>query len=412
MKARTACAALIGIAAPLLFSQPALGQSCPVPRAEQNRDHQTAAVFEMRRQFLNPWFMPIAYHSIDNIFETKIVAAGPVSKPLPRAEHPMDFSYTYAGATIPADEMFERTFTNALIIVKHGRIVYEKYRNYTDPHSRFLSMSMAKSITSILIGIAIDHHAIHSLDDQITRYVPELKGSAYDGVSIRDAINMKSGVDRSDSDQLKPGTPTARMRESILVRNELPVVCEALMVKRKAQPGRTFDYSTLNTTVLGWVLERAVKKPLPEYTSEVLWKPLHAERSAFWIMDGAGPNAHPFNGFGFNATLHDYARIGLMMLHNGNVSGQQIVSSRWVHESTGGPHAPTSPGAAMGYRNFWWTVPGAAAYMALGLAGQIIYVDPATDTVIVKLSYIPLADKQAPEETRAFLRAASEWNGK
>lgn len=412
MKKAISCAALIG--ASVLFSVPGTAsaqQSCS-PRALTDTNNETPAIFELRRQFLNPWFMPIAYHSIDSFFKTRQVPRGDQSTPLPQAERPLDFSYQYDDKTVPADQIFDRIFTNALMIVKDGSIVYENYRNFTNAQSHFLSMSMAKSITSILIGIAIDHGAIHSLDDQITQYVPELKGSAYDGVTIRDAIDMKSGVDRSDNDQLKAGTVTAQRREDILVRNAIPVVCEALMVNRKTEPGKTFDYSTLNTTVLGWVLERATRQPLAEYTSKMLWQPLGAESSAFWIMDGKGPDAHPFNGLGFNAVMRDYARLGLMMLNGGKANGKQIVSARWVEESTGGPHAPTSAGAKMGYQHFWWTIPGQPAYLAIGLAGQIIYVDPATQTVVVKLSYVPLDNKTAMPETMAFLQAATKWTGK
>jgi CubicO group peptidase (beta-lactamase class C family) len=128
-------------------------------------------------------------------------------------------------------------------------------------------------------------------------------------------------------------------------------------------------------------------------------------------MDGKGPDAHPFNGLGFNAVMRDYARLGLMMLNGGKANGKQIVSSRWVEESTGGPHAPTSMGAKTGYQHFWWTIPGQSAYLAIGLAGQIIYVDPATRTVVVKLSYVPLDNKTAMPETMAFLQAASKWAG-
>jgi CubicO group peptidase (beta-lactamase class C family) len=411
MKRTMIFAALMGSAA--LFSIPATAaqRSC-TPRASTDTNTETPAIFELRRQVLNPWFMPIAYHSIDSFFETRQVPRGAQSTPLPHAERPLDFSYRYDGKTIPADQMFDRTFTNALMIVKDGTVVYENYRNFTNAQSHFLSMSMAKSITSILIGIAIDGGSIHSLDDQITQYVPELKGSAYDGVTIRDAIDMKSGVDRSDSDQLKSGTVTAERREQILVRNAIPAVCEALMVGRKTEPGKTFDYSTLNTTVLGWVLERATKQPLVDYTSKMLWQPLGAESSAFWIMDGTGPDAAPINGFGFNAVMRDYARLGLMMLNGGKANGKQIVSARWVEESTGGAHKPTSPGAKTGYQHFWWTVPDQAAYLAIGLAGQIIYVDPATRTVVVKLSYVPLDNKTVMPETMAFLQAASKWPGK
>ncbi len=307
--------------------------------------------------------------------------------------------------------MFEDTFTSALIIVKNDKIVYERYRNFTNDQTGFSSMSVAKSLTSILIGIAVDQGAIKSLDQQITDYIPELNGSAYDGVTIRDALDMKTGVDRSDSDQLKPGTVEASRREQMLVRNQRPMVDEAFMVKRKAEPGKTFDYSTLNVTVLGWVLERATKQPITDFTSRSFWQPLGAESSAYWTTDGPGAKGRPNTGFGYNATLRDYARVGQIMLHNGQANGRQIVSEKWVQDSTGGPHPRVSSTQSTGYQYLWWTVPGEPAYAAQGLAGQYIFVDPATNTVIVKLSYVPLNEKgqHAGAEAMAFMRAASKW---
>src|SRR3546814_573051 len=149
-----------------------------------------------------------------------------------------------------------RTFTSALLVMKGGQVVVERYRNLSDPQSRFLSMSASKSITSILIGIAIDRGAIRSVDDPLTAYVPELKGSAYDGVTVRQALDMKTGVDRNDGEQMKPGTAGAARREEMFVRNARPLVDEALMVQRKVPPGGAFDYTTVNVTVLGWVLEQ------------------------------------------------------------------------------------------------------------------------------------------------------------
>ena len=372
----------------------------------------SAATLELRRHFMDPWVNALTFHSIDSIFNTQQVARGGPVQTLPRAERPLDFTYSYGGHAWPAESVLERTFTNALLIMKDGKVVYERYRNQTTPEKRFLSMSMAKSITSILVGIAIDEGKIRSLDDQIVTYIPELRGSAYDGVTIRNAIDMKTGVDRADADQLKPGSPGAAMREQVLIRNVLPAAEEALMVKRKAPPGGQFDYSTLNTTVLGWVLEKATGKPLTDYTSEKLWSRLGAEADAFWMISGTGAKARPFNGLGFNATLRDYGRVGMMMLDGGTVGRTRIVSRLWVDESVGGTHLPTSPGSSTGYKHFWWTVPGSPAYMAVGLQGQYIFVDPSSRTVVVKLSYEPLGAREAANEARVFFAAASRWQPK
>lgn len=370
------------------------------------------AVLQLRRKMLDPDFMALTFQSMDRIYETQTVAAPLTYSPLPREERRMDFTFEFEGKTLPADAILNDAYTNALLIAKDGKIVFERYRNFSNEQTRFTSMSMAKSITSILIGIAIDRGAIRSLDDLITDYVPELKGSAYDGVTLRQAIDMKTGVDRRDGDQTIPGSAGAARREQMLIRNERPMVDEAFMVGRNGTPpGTTFEYSTLNTTVLGWVLERATGQGMTDFTSQSLWQPMGAESPAYWMADGPGKTGRPMNGMGFNATLRDYARIGLMMLENGRANGRQIVSEAWVEQSTGGPHPAAMPNGNRGYQHMWWTVPGQPAYYADGLGGQYIYVDPQTDTVIVKLSYVPaLPDaRNVGEMTSAFMQAASAW---
>ncbi|WP_066797837.1 serine hydrolase domain-containing protein [Sphingomonas soli] len=410
-RASVKLSAAIALAALATGSALAQGREPVPPLGVPGPDADQPALLELRRNLLNKTIMPLMYHHMDSVFPTQEIARGGPVTAIPRAERPLNFSYTFAGETRPAEEVLERTFTNALLIIKDGRIVYERYRNLTRPDSRFMAMSVSKSITAILLGIAIDKGSIRSLDDLATDYVPELKGSAYEGVTVRDLVDMKSGVDRSDGDQQKPGSPGAARREDILVRNARPAVDEAFLVGRKEAPGKRFDYSTLNTTVLGWVIERATKTPITEYTSEMLWQPLGTERPAFWMTDGQRGKERPLTGIGFNATLRDYARIGLMMLNNGKYNGRQIVSARWVQESTAEPHHPLVPNASTGYQHSWWTVPGAAAYGANGVGGQYIYIDPATRTVIVKASYTPGDAREANAESNAFFKAASAWKG-
>jgi CubicO group peptidase (beta-lactamase class C family) len=186
---------------------------------------------------------------------------------------------------------------------------------------------------------------------------------------------------------------------------------EASIVKRKAKPGTVFEYSTLNTIVLGWVLERATKQPLIKYSSDRLWAPMGAEAPAYWLVDGAKPAPRPFNGLGFNATLRDYGRFGLMVLNGGKANGKQIAPADWIIQATEPKQRPpTSPNAETGYYHQWWLdLKTPSAFMALGLAGQYIYIDRKTQTVIVKLSHVPLSDKAAGAETMTFLRAASAW---
>jgi CubicO group peptidase (beta-lactamase class C family) len=167
-----------------------------------------------------------------------------------------------------------------------------------------------------------------------------------------------------------------------------------------------WQYKTLDTAVLGWLLERVTADTLAAYTAQRIWEPLGAEADGFFIMDGPPGTGREFGGAGFNATLRDFARLGLMVLEGGRANGRQIVSAQWLRESTR-PRDPSASGRGYGYQ--WWTVPGTQAFHATGLQGQFIYIDPATRTVVVKLSYFPPGEEAASAESAAFFAAASAW---
>jgi len=368
------------------------------------------ALQAVRRHMLDADVNAFTFHNMDQIFDTRRVDnEGPVWK-LAADPHEMHFTYTHAGQTHQASEALERTFTNALLILKHGKLVTEIYRNKTDATTHFISFSMAKSITSTLIGLAVADGQIHSIEDPLTKYVPELEGSAYDGVTIRQALMMRSGADydeRYDFDH--PGLASAAFEES-LVRNRVRFASFAEVLTRAYPPGTHFNYSTIETSVLGWVLERATKEHIADYMARKLWKPAGMESYGFWILDGSPQVGREFNGAGFNAVARDYARFGLILLHDGKAQSRQIVPEAWVKDATDPRQTePIAPGVPLGYRYQWWTLPGTDAYMALGLQGQFIYVDPATDTVIVKLSYFPPGNEEQEAETIDFLRAVSAW---
>jgi CubicO group peptidase (beta-lactamase class C family) len=371
----------------------------------------SAGIQDTRRHFLDANVNVLTFHSIDQIFATRRVDAAKSSWVLPHAEAKLDFTYEFGGSTHAAADALDRTYTNALIIVKHGKIVTEIYRNETDETTHFISFSMAKSITSILIGLAVADGHIHSIDDEITRYVPELKDSAYDGVTIRQALQMRSGANYDE--QYVPSHPdllSAAFEES-MVENRMPFVGFTRAMTRRYPPGTHFNYSTFETCVLGWVLERATKQRLAPYMTERLWKPAGMESYGFWMLDAEGDAGREFAGGGFNAVARDYARLGLMMLENGKAGGRQVVPQAWVKESTvpGAREAVDPAEPQFGYHFLWWPLVDSRAYMARGLQGQTIYIDPGTDTVIVKLSYFPLGNHDAFAESMAFLQAASRW---
>jgi CubicO group peptidase (beta-lactamase class C family) len=349
----------------------------------------------------------LSFRSMEQIFTTRSVPrSGQVWK-LPRSDRTLDFSYEWQGRKIPAEEFLERTYTNALLVVRDGRILVERYRNGSDERSRFIGWSMTKSITSVLIGCALAEGRIESLDKPISDYLPELKGSGYEGVSIRHVMQMRSGVDYEERyDFANPGRAASNHINS-LVRNTTRFVDAARTLPRIHPPGEFFQYKTIDTAVLGWLVERVTRSSVAAYTASCLWEPLGAESDGFYIMDGAPGTGREFSGAGFNATLRDFGRFGQMMLQGGVADGRRLVSTDWVKQST----QPSGPedNRRGGYGLQWWTL-GSGTYSAIGLQGQYVFVDPATRTVVVKLSYFPPGDNtRQDEETQAFLRAASAW---
>jgi CubicO group peptidase (beta-lactamase class C family) len=406
---RSSVSALL-VAALFSFSSNAQ-QALPPPLLGGPPSEVPVAVQILRWQMLDNDVSTLTFRSMDSLFTTRTVArSGPVWA-LPRSDRPLDFTYTWQGATLPAERFLERTYTNALLVMKDGRIVSEVYRNNSNERSRFIGWSMTKSVTSVLIGCALAEHRIDSLDTPITRYLPELKGGGYDGVSIRHVMQMRSGVDYEERyDFGNPGT-AASNHIAALVRNTARFTDVARTLPRIHPPGEFFQYKTIDTAVLGWLVERVTQGSVAAYTARCLWEPLGAESDGYYIMDGPPGIGREFSGAGFNATLRDYARFGQMMLDGGVADGRRIVSEDWVRQST----QPNGPEDARrgGYGLQWWTMGGSDAYAAIGLQGQYIYVDPATRTVAVKLSYFPPGDNRAlDDETRAFMAAASAWQAR
>ncbi|MDA9433565.1 serine hydrolase domain-containing protein [Bradyrhizobium sp. CCBAU 51627] len=362
----------------------------------------------LRFAMLDAEINALTFRSMDALFTTRTVARSGSVWQLPRDDHALDFDYQYDGKTFQANQFLDRSYTNALLILKNGKIVFEKYLNESSDRTRFMGFSMTKSITSMLIGCALAERRIKSLDERIDIYLPELKGGGYEGVTIRQVMQMRSGVDYEERyDFQNPGV-AARNHIDALVKNVVRFADVARSIERKHPPGEVFQYKTLDTAVLGLLLERVSDgSNLAAYMAKHLWEPIGAESDGFFIMDGAPGVGREFSGAGFNATLRDFARLGLMMLNKGAANGHQILSSEWVTEST----RPTDPAHSepRGYGYQWWTIGNEGAYTALGLQGQYIFVDPATHTVVVKLSYFPPGEKRASDETVAFLKAASAW---
>jgi len=402
---RSSSAAFIHV----LICLPAVAWAYPAPAPDPALPVSTVpvAVQQIRRDMLDAGMNSLTFHNMDEIFTTREVPrSGPVWA-LPRADRALDLKYRHEGREYSAEQFLDRTYTNALLIVKDGRIVTELYRNNTNEATRFIAWSMTKSIVGLLVGCAVRDGRIKSIDEPVVQYLPELRGGGYDGVTIKQILQMRSGVDYEERyDFGNPGI-AARNHEQALVANVVRFADVARTIKRAHRPGEVWQYKTIDTAVLGWLLERVSGNTLAAYASRQLWEPLGAERDGFFIMDGEPGTGREFSGAGFNATLRDFARIGVMMLNEGRANGRQIVPADWVRDST---RAAGGPGPAYGYQ--WWLTSDSKAFQALGLQGQFIYVDPDTRTVIVKLSYFPPGDDTALTETAAFFSAVSHWEAR
>lgn len=342
-------------------------------------------VIAMRQHWLDADINSYNFRNSAQIFETRTVAKG--EQPWPFAAGPT--------ATMPADydAWARRTYTNALLVIHDGKIVFENYRNRTVPEDRFISFSMAKTITALLVGLALEDGKIASIDDPASQYVPELKGGGYEGVSIRHLLQMRSGVAYEERYDFGANPSLAALiHMNAIVANKERFADRARTIGKATAPGSRFNYATLDTAVLGWVLERATGEKLAPYMSRRLWQPLGAEADGFFIADGPEGVGRELSGMGYNARLRDFGRIGLMLLNKGKANGRQVVPESWVTQAT--TMVPFAPSAAKPTRDAYgfqiWkldTEPG--AYSAIGLAGQFIYVHPASNTVIVKLSHFP-----------------------
>ncbi len=387
-----------GLAAAMLAAPTLAQDAAPGP---------SPATVAMRWQWLNPEINSFTFRDTDRVFESRPVARSGAVSELPRGPAMTMPSIAFGGETRGYERFAEDTFTNALLVIRDGRIVFEDYRNRSDAAAHFIGFSMSKTITAMLVGVALEQGKIASLDDPVTRYLPELAGTGYDGATLRQVMQMRSGVDYQERyDFGEHPSFAGRLHEQAIVLNRMRFAEGARETRRANAPGSTFNYSTLDTFVIGWVLERATGTSLAAYTQANLWGPLGAEADGFWLADGPPGAGRELSGMGYNATLRDFGRLGQLLLDGGKRGGQQVLPAGWVEQMT--RMAPT--GQPMpGYGLFTWQVddePG--AFSAVGLAGQFIYVHPQSRTVIVKLSFYPPAEPEhVRPETMAFFQAVA-----
>lgn len=321
------------------------------------------------------------YYNYANITDYKIFPARAIKAPeapfiFPQSQQPKPPRTVHIDGK---DEDFEKYLadhhTVAFLVIQRDSIQYEKYFDSYSDTSVVASFSMAKSITSILLGIAIDEGYIRSIDEPITNYIPELKKNGFDAVTLRHLLQMTSGLEFNEG-YTNPFGHVATFYYGTNLRKAIN------RLKLADEPGQRFRYTSGQTQLLGLALERALKgRTVSSYLEEKVWQPLGMEFDASWSLDRKKDGLEK-TFCCVNARARDFAKLGRLYLRKGNWNGRQIVSESWVSEST---KVDSSDGSAWYYQHQWWLPTKGGDFLADGLLGQYIYVHPEKDLIIVRL---------------------------
>ncbi len=344
-----------------------------------------ALVFKEAMELKN---LESTFINMDEYLPIKIVEKADQSFVFPRVNNislPTDFVHN--GTTYNTLKFIDSSYTQGFLFIQNDTIKYENYWRGQKEDIQHISWSMAKSYVSALFGIAIEDGYIKGIDQTIDEYLPELKGSGYDGVKIKDVLQMSSGV-KFDETYSDPNSDINKYWKGF-VFGESQDEFAATLINEKP-PGTYNHYVSINTHVLGMIIVKTTGRSLTNYLQEKIWNPVGAEYDAYWLVDGKGMEMA--NG-GLNVCLRDFAKIGQLYLKKGNWNGNQILPAAWVEESLSiteehlQPKSKNSADQGIGYGYQWWIPDGdEGEFMAIGVFNQHIYINPTTNTVIVKNS--------------------------
>jgi len=362
-----------------------------------------------RASFFRVPFLVGSQSHLDEIFPGRVVKRAATPSTLARAASEPALRYEYQRQGFGLDDYLARNPATGLLIAKDDTILVERYQYGRTDHDRFTSWSMAKTITSMLIGVAIAEGRIGSVDDPAAKYVPGLADVEYGRTSLRHLLQMSSGV--RFVEQYVPGDDVSKLAMGTFIqRGPGGVGAVTEFNERAVAPGTKFSYASVETEVLGLVLAAAVGRTVSEYLQEKIWQPIGAEADASWIIDRSGQEV---TFCCFNAVLRDYARLGLLLAHEGNWRGKQLIAASWIRDATSvradQPHL--RPGTAtpfFGYGYQTWIFPGERRMFALlGVRGQSIYIDPASHLVMVTTAVRKLPVDPGVAENGALWRAVT-----
>lgn len=312
------------------------------------------------------------------IFPNRPLQAAATPFTYPKTSTTLSLNTLIPQANNDVENFCKQTNTVAFIVIKNDSICYEKYFSKYSDSSIVPSFSMAKSVTSLLIGKAIEEGLIASVQDPITKYIKGMDDE-FQKVTIEHVLQMTSGIAFNES----YANPTGEAGK-FYYGDDLTTAVTDLQLAEK--PGTKFNYVSGNTQLLGAVLQGALKgKSITAYLQEKIWTPLGMEFPATWSTDHKRADAIEKTFCCLNARARDFAKIGSMMLHQGYWNGQQIINKEWVAAST---HANVTQGGVSFYKYQWW-LPGTNDFMAEGILGQFVYVNPTKNLVMVRLGKNP-----------------------
>lgn len=350
-----------------------------------------------------PPFNRWAFNHVSELVPSALVEAGSGFEPLPRAAADLaGFRLSRDGQELDVDGWLEATFTDSIVVLKDGKVAFERYARGQSPTVPHILMSVSKSILGLVAGI-VAGRGLLDVDAPLTDLIPELRGSAYAGATVRDALDMRVGV-RFDEDYHARSGAIIEYRKSHLwdpapvgesptdLRSFFPTLKD-----RDGEHGGRFHYVSPNTDLLGWVLERATGTRYADLVSETLWRRIGAERDAYITVDRLGA---PRCAGGFCAVPRDLARVGRLFVTGGRNGDTQVVPQPWLDDILrfdgtaawrGGDFDELFDGADMHYRSQWYVSRGARPMVCgVGVFGQNVFVDVASDLVIAKCSSQPL----------------------
>jgi len=335
------------------------------------------------------------------------VAAPLETEELPEIDR---LTFTPLGATEPMTwkQSIAANFTDGIVVLHHGKIVYETFSGCLTPSNRHAAMSLTKSFVGLLGEILVAENQLQE-NRLVKDYIPELADSAFGDATVRQVLDMTTGLNYSED----YADPNAEVWQHAAAGNPLPkpenytgprTYFEFLQtVQKQGEHGRSFGYKTINTDVLGWLISRVTGQPLTEVLSEKVWSQMNAEMDAFFTVDSIGT---PFAGGGLNAGLHDLARFAQMILDDGKVGDRQVVPESAIRSirNGGDRRAFADAGYSLlegwSYRSMWWITHNKnGAFMARGVHGQSLYIDPTADMIIARFASHPTAGNAANDPT-------------